>query len=294
MRLHVQHATTYSYAEPVPWALQQLRLTPRSSALQAVRSWDVTLDGADLQVAFIDNHGNQITVVTPDPGRSEFTISAAGEVDTFDKSGVSGPHLGPMPLWGYRRSTPLTEAGPGILSLVESLGVMDSTPIQIGLLHDLSAAVLDAVEYEMGYTTSQSTANDAIAAGTGVCQDHSHIFISACRALDIPARYVSGYLLRDDTEEQAASHAWSEAHLPTLGWIGFDVSNGISPDERYIRIATGLDYRDAAPVSGLRAGGGTEQLTVSLQIGKAGPHERTFTQTIVEGGPGQPPQQVQQ
>jgi transglutaminase-like putative cysteine protease len=69
-----------------------------------------------------------------------------------------------------------------------------------------------------------------------------------------------------DTVEQAATHAWAEAWVQNLGWVGFDISNGISPDERYVRLATGLDYRDAAPISGLRFGGGEEQLDVRLAV----------------------------
>jgi transglutaminase-like putative cysteine protease len=82
-----------------------------------------------------------------------------------------------------------------------------------------------------------------------VCQDHAHIFIGAARAADIPARYVSGYLMMNDRIEQDATHAWAEAHVEELGWVGFDISNGISPDPRYVRVATGRDYRHAAPLT---------------------------------------------
>ena len=72
--------------------------------------------------------------------------------------------------------------------------------------------------------------------------------------------------MMDDRVDQDASHAWAEAHLDGLGWVGFDVSNGISPDERYVRLATGLDSRDAAPISGMRMGSANESMIVSLQI----------------------------
>jgi hypothetical protein len=83
-----------------------------------------------------------------------------------------------------------------------------------------------------------------------------HIFVAAARSMGYPARYVSGYLMMNDRVHQDASHAWAEAHVDGVGWVGFDVSNGISPDARYVRVATGLDYREAAPVSGLRFGRG--------------------------------------
>ena len=84
--------------------------------------------------------------------------------------------------------------------------------------------------------------------------------------MDSPARYVSGYLMLDDGPVQDASHAWAEAHVDGIGWIGFDVSNAISPDARYVRVATGLDYLDAAPISGLRFGPGSETLNVDIEV----------------------------
>jgi transglutaminase-like putative cysteine protease len=90
--------------------------------------------------------------------------------------------------------------------------------------------------------------------------------IAVARYAGFPARYVSGYLKLDDRIDQDASHAWAEVHLPTLGWVGFDVSNGISPDERYARLAIGCDASDAAPVKGMRMGDGDESLIVTLQV----------------------------
>jgi transglutaminase-like putative cysteine protease len=90
--------------------------------------------------------------------------------------------------------------------------------------------------------------------------------ISVARLLGIPARYVSGYLLMEGVAEQTATHAWAEVHLPGLGWVGFDAANNICPDERYVRIATGLCYRDAAPVSGMRIGWAGENLHVAVTV----------------------------
>src|SRR3546814_10633441 len=96
--------------------------------------------------------------------------------------------------------------------------------------------------------------------------DHAHIFIAAIHHLGHPAGYVSGYLMMNDRTRQDATHGWAEAHFEHIGWIGFDVSNGHSPDRRYIRVATGLDYRDAAPVRGMRYGAAQENLVVQLQV----------------------------
>ena len=113
-----------------------------------------------------------------------------------------------------------------------------------------------------------TTAEEALTLGDGgVCQDHANIFISAARLSGLPARYVSGYLMMNDRVDQDATHAWAEACMSNdLGWVGFDVSNGVSPDERYVRIAVGRDARDAAPIDGLRMGSADEKLIVSLQV----------------------------
>lgn len=91
-----------------------------------------------------------------------------------------------------------------------------------------------------------------------------HIFIAAARISGFPARYVSGYLMK--TGEQAASHAWAEAYVAGLGWVGFDPSNRMSPDETYVALATGRDYRDTAPVSGIRLGQALETLAVHITV----------------------------
>ena len=100
----------------------------------------------------------------------------------------------------------------------------------------------ERVVYTFGATHAGTTAEEALLLGSGVCQDHAHVFAAAARELGFPARYVSGYLMMNETVDQAASHAWAEAYVPVLGWVAFDASNGISPDERYVRIAVGRDY----------------------------------------------------
>ncbi len=145
-------------------------------------------------------------------------------------------------------------------------GLKEEQPDDIPRLHALSARITAAVPYEIGLTQATTTAEEAIEIGGGVCQDHAQIFVAAARHMGYPARYVSGYLLMSDRVHQDASHAWAEAYIEPLGWVGFDVSNGYSPDERYVRVATGLDYREAAPVSGLRFGKAGEAMSIDIQV----------------------------
>lgn len=275
MILKITHRTTYSYDAPIPYGLQQVRLTPKSRDTQKVLNWTMSFEGAQPQVSYEDEHKNETNLISFDPGVTGVTIHCEGEVDVTDTSGVTGKHSGFMPLWMFLRTTPLTKAGPGLRKLMRELDT-DGTPLD--QLHGLMAHIAGAVAYAPGETHVGTTVEEAVAAGKGVCQDHTHIFITAARALGVPARYVSGYLMMEDRVEQDATHAWAEAHVDGIGWIGFDVSNAICPDARYVRVATGLDYADAAPVSGMRFGDGAERLDVTLQVQSQGAQTQSQSQ----------------
>ncbi len=263
MLINISHESQYDYDAPVPFGLQQLRLTPRSIAGQEVRHWSTTIEGAKTEVEYLDHHLNQVQLISFISGGSTIKVTNAGTVETSDSSGVFADAREHCPIWLFHRTTDLTMAGKGIKKLTASV---TESPNSLGQLHELSGLVSAAIEYRSGGTHSGSTAEDALRIGSGVCQDHAHAFIASARLLGYPARYVSGYLVLDDQVNQEASHAWAEAFIPDLGWVGFDVSNGISPDERYVRIASGLDYSEAAPISGIRFGDADEQLQVSLQV----------------------------
>ncbi|WP_439121581.1 transglutaminase family protein [Marivita sp.] len=262
MRLKIEHTTVYRFEEPVIYGLQQLRKTPKSSYNQSVVSWETRIEGGRKEVAFEDQHHNTTELISFDPNTTELSVTSEGEVDIVDNAGVLGPHHGIAPLWLYDLTTPRTEPGPGTRALIKGMEALPGIPE----LHALSDRIRDAVAYTLGASEPFWTAEDAITAGKGVCQDHSQIFITCARALGMPARYVSGYLMLNETTTQDAMHAWAEVHVKGLGWVGFDVSNGVSPDTRYVRVATGLDYSDAAPISGTRIGGANEELHVRINV----------------------------
>lgn len=263
MQLKISHTTSYSYDTPVDYALQHLRLTPKSRAGQTVIDWQTIVEGGQKELTFEDAHMNTTDLIRFDHGTRQIRVISSGIVDISDTSGVIGKHGGYLPLWAFERPTSRTRVGPLVRALAREVGADDDP---LARLHRLSSAVLGAVRYDTDDTDVTSSAEEVLERGHGVCQDHAHIFLAAARHMGIPARYVSGYLMLNDREHQEATHAWAEAHVPSLGWVGFDVSNGISPDERYVRVATGLDYRDACPISGMRLGPGTEALDVAVQV----------------------------
>lgn len=263
MRIAIRHSTSYHFSESPTHGLQRLRLTPKHTSGQSIVDWKMKLRGARLEVEYDDHNCNHVTLVSVQPDVEELHIECSGVIETADQSGVIGRHAGSLPLWHFIVATPLTTPGPGIRKIVGELGRVED---KLDALHRVSEIVRDAIAYIPGATGVTTTAEEALAVAAGVCQDHAHAFIATARAIGVPARYVSGYLMMDDRVEQDAGHGWAEAHIDGLGWVGFDVSNGISPDSRYVRVATGRDYRDAAPVTGISYGGRERELRVSLAI----------------------------
>lgn len=262
MRLKITHTTEYTYDEPVHYSLQRLRLTPVACSGQTVLSWNIAVDGATVEAGFNDQFGNHTHLVSTEGDSHTVHIVASGEIETVDRAGVFGPHTGFVPLWLYLRDTTRTKPGKLTRELARALpGDTD-----LARMHALMAAIHTSVAYVPGSTTTETTAEQALEAKRGVCQDHAHIFIAAARMLKLPARYVSGYLMMEGLNEQTATHAWAEVHLGGLGWVGFDPANDLCPDHRYVRLATGLSYADAAPISGMRIGLAGEDLEVTVKV----------------------------
>ena len=262
MRLKISHTTEYEYSDPVQYSLQRLRLTPKTGPGQTVLNWKTSVEGADIEVSFDDQYQNRTELVSTNGGQHLIRITAEGEVDTEDKAGVLGPHTAFTPLWLFRRDTPLTKQGKLVRELVKSLEPGDD----LGRLHQLMKEIQTRVVYTPGATDSGTTAEQALELKAGVCQDHAHIMIAAARQLGFPARYVSGYLHMPETDAQTASHAWAEVHVNGLGWVGFDAANNICPNAGYVRVATGLDYKDACPISGMVHGISGETLKVAVVV----------------------------
>ncbi|NLP63715.1 transglutaminase family protein [Paraburkholderia sacchari] len=312
MRLAIRHISRFRFEDHVMHVLQRLRLRPQSGPGQTVRAWQVTIDGVEAGLSYADGLGNQINLVRHERAtRPEIVIVAAGVVETQDRAGIVGPNDGYAPPWIFERETELTRAGERIRSLAAAL-----PPEHRGLdaLHWLMSEVHDRIAYAPGNAaTAPEEAESVLGEGEGTSRDHAHVFIAAARALNIPARYICGYLLADgaaqrmvdamqhaggEQQEQSAGinvslgtsatmlpagraqddalddaravalalppcgHAWAEAHVDGLGWVGFDPFMNRCPDERYVRAATGFDYRDTQPVTGP----GTQTLGIEISV----------------------------
>lgn len=276
MRLHVRHRTSYHYDAPIAFAVQTLRLAPKPHGGLSVLEWHVRGDAARDLPSYIDGYGNIVhahTVHRPHVGAA---IVVEGEVDTVDTQGVLTGVEETLPPSFFLRRTPLTTPCEAIAALAERAREK-ATPLD--RLHAAMWLVREAVDYRTGATEATTTAAEALERGAGVCQDHAHVFITVARLLGVPARYVSGYLfVPNQPAGQEACHAWAEAYVEDLGWVGFDPSNHVCPTDAYVRTAAGLDYWSAAPVRGLRHGKAGERLAVDVQVYQSGQQRRAIQQ----------------
>jgi transglutaminase-like putative cysteine protease len=264
MRLRIRHETAYAYETPALSAIQILRLTPRGHNGQFVIDWRVEVDRDCKLDTATDPFGNTVHSFTVDGPLDGLTIIAEGEIETSDTDGVVSGQPEPMPPAVFLRETRLTTADAAIRALATESAAEGGTDV-VAVLHGIMNRIRAGMRFEINATDVGTSAVDAFREGHGVCQDFSHVFIAAARHLGIPARYTGGYLFRHDGEhDQEAGHAWAEALVPALGWVGFDPANGISATDAYVRAAVGLDYLGAAPVRGTRYGGGGESLSVRI------------------------------
>lgn len=265
MRLRLRHETNYDYAEPARGAIQVLRLTPRNHATQFVRRWRVEIDADCRLDRDEDAYGNITHIFSIDGPIERMRILVDGEIDTNSDSGVVRGSFERFPFAYWTSETGLTGAGPALAEFAAEIAAQEGGDT-LAFLHRLTTTIFENFSFLPGATDTATRADESFSRKTGVCQDFAHVFLAAARAQGVPARYVSGYFLRSDTSEQDAGHAWAEAHVQGIGWIGFDPAHGLCTDDRYIRIATGRDYLEAAPIRGARLGGKGENLTVTVSV----------------------------
>ena len=269
MRLRIAHPTTYRYEPAASGVIQILRMTPGSHDGQYVADWQIDVSTDSRLDTHEDAFGN-VTHVLTHGSISDLTIHCEGLVETHDTGGVLKGTDERFPPSLFLRPTPLTDLNPAMTAFVREMRAEAGSDV-LGFLHALMVQVYEHMTFDEDPTNSTTSASEAFALKRGVCQDYAHILIACARAGGVPARFVSGHFLRSDgMVNQQAGHAWAEAFVPDLGWIGFDAANGICTTDAHARVAIGLDYLGAAPVRGTRYGGGNETLTVAVKVDQAG------------------------
>jgi transglutaminase-like putative cysteine protease len=265
MRHFIKHITQYRYTAPVTYSIQTLRLTPRTEDHQRALRWHIDAPGELSEQ--VDAYGNVTHTLALSRQHEEIALLVTGqvEINALTDGLLAVGEESRLPVHAYRVPTPLTQADATILDFCAHV-----LPDGMHEPHDalkLAQAISDRVSYEPGTTDVTTAAMQVLALGHGVCQDHAHLFLACARALGVPARYVSGYLYT--VAEHAASHAWADVWLPDAGWCSVDITNRQFASDCHCRLAVARDYDSAAPVRGVRNGGGVESMMVTVQVQSA-------------------------
>ncbi len=263
MQLHIRHETRYRYDRPVKYSVQSLHLTPRRDPSQRAITWSIAAPGRKLEQ--VDAYGNISHLLTIEQPHREIHIVVNGVVETADTEARQDD--GPLSPLAYLAPTALTAPNDDLRAFARQALEQAKDPRERA--QSLAEAVLRAVRYKPGTTDVQDSAAAVFKSGEGVCQDHAHVYIASARALGMPARYVSGYLFTGDAND-AASHAWVDVWLGAeLGWQSLDVTHQCPAVRTYCRLAVGRDYLDAAPVRGVRHGGGGETMEANVLVAES-------------------------
>jgi transglutaminase-like putative cysteine protease len=269
MRLVIEHETQYIYSAPASATVQLIRLTPRPDPHQRVMNWSITAPGT--QTRQIDAYGNITHLLTLYRTHESIQIKVTGSVELAPLENGRVDSSDSIPVASFGLVTPLTTPDDALVNFT-----LQALPKGLRNTFDallLATRITDAVEYLPGFTEVTSSAQDAFKLGRGVCQDHAHVFLACCRVLGVPARYVSGYV-HPGTSDHAASHAWVDVWLVgqgtiASGWVSVDVTNRQLTSDRHCRLAVARDYEAAAPVRGVRTGGGQETMQVKVSFGNS-------------------------
>ncbi len=269
MRLFIEHRTDYRFSEPQARLVQLLRMTPGCHIGQNVVDWRIDVDCDARLKTGRDGFGNETQMLYVDGPLDRISLSVTGEVLTEDRAGMIAGAAEPLPPPLFLRGTRCTSADEPIAVFARAVEAAGGS--RLSQTHRLNEALHDRLTLDRGRRRGERDAATTFAEEHGAYSDLAHVFIAAARAIGMPARYVSGHLLRSEAGDELheAAHGWAEAFVEGMGWIGFDPATGRCPDDAYVRVAIGLDYRDAAPLSGARTGGGEEELEVGVRVGLA-------------------------
>jgi transglutaminase-like putative cysteine protease len=280
MRLRISHRTTYHYVPPASRVTQVLRLTPRNHDGQYVVSWRIDVSADCRLDQHEDAFGNITHAFAADGPLPALTLLVEGEIETRDAQGIVRDAVERFPPSLFLRETELTACDAGIAAFAVAARENENDDT-LAVLHRLLDRLHEGMALDADRTYVATTAAEAFRRRHGICQDFAHVFIAASRSLDIPARYVGGYFCREDGASvqegghpegghaESGGHAWAEAYVHDLGWVAFDPANGLCATDAHARVAVGLDHLGAAPVRGMRHGGGTETLAVDIHVDQA-------------------------
>lgn len=271
MLLSIHHKTELTYGEPITESVMELRMMPRSDSRQTLRSFELAVGPEAPVFQHQDWQGNRAHHFSIVDAHDKVVILAASTVEThIDKLRLDEiDDTLPLPGLGHRYEDLLLSHGPvqrdiRLSRFAEELGLFKERRAGM-VLAQVTMRLRELITYKKGVTSSSTTVSDVLDVGQGVCQDYAHVALSLLRMLGIPSRYVSGYLFRPNPAE-LETHAWIEAFLPSLGWLGVDPTHGELAGQSHVAVAVGRSYADVPPNRGVYRGGAEEQIRVSVNI----------------------------
>ncbi|AIQ12840.1 transglutaminase family protein [Paenibacillus durus] len=285
MKIQINHTTRYTYTEPVTDSVNEIRLTPRTNYRQSCFHHEVEIFPPANLLTYEDFFGNRVHAYSVNKPHTEMVIHTRATVVTVDKA--QGADLPSLPLeeqiklmkdeefqnryTEYILPTRYTEVTPELMEFA-SQHPFDEAEDIYEWTRKLSSTIYEQFTYDPGATSVNTTVKKALKLKRGVCQDYAHLMIAVCRSVGLPSRYVSGYhyvsdLQGGNADFEQASHAWVETHIPGTGWLGFDPTNNVEVNWRYVKLGHGRDYKDIVPVKGVYRGiAGQLEVTVDVQL----------------------------
>ena len=280
MRYTVYHLTHFRYDAPVSESVMEVRMQPRTETVQRCLRFELSTTPRARVFAYQEPEGNVVHHFDVPARHRELTIVAESVVEFV--ADISVPASVDPGVWHLLADEGVRERFYELLEpshFARPTAALEAFGRELGLSHEgdplsflrrLNDLMYDAFEYAPRSTRVDSPIDEAIEARRGVCQDFAHVMIALVRGAGIPCRYVSGYLFHshggDERSVDGASHAWVEAWLPSLGWVGFDPTNRTMTSDRHIRVAVGRDYHDVPPNRGAFKGNARSELGVAVRV----------------------------
>jgi transglutaminase-like putative cysteine protease len=308
----IRHTTRFVYTTPVSESMTEVRMQPRAEGGQRCLKFELHTQPRARILGYRDHLGNVVHHFDIPGKHSQLKITAEFTVEITAAPSLPGS-LGPGAweamdainqtgaYWDYLAPSQYAFKTQLLAELSRELN-LERRDDPVSLLREINTAIYESFDYKPQATSVDSPIDDALRMRVGVCQDFAHIMIALARELRIPCRYVSGHLYHEgngrDRSVSGATHAWIEAYLPEIGWVGFDPTNNLIAGARHIRTAIGRDYADVPPTRGVFKGLAQSEMSVGVQVSptEAPPPEEDMARmtTWIAPAPVEDEQQQQQ
>ncbi|MGM0881881.1 MAG: transglutaminase family protein [Bacillota bacterium] len=289
MKLSISHVTQYEYADAVTDSVNEIRLTPSTNERQSCYQQAISVEPNASLFTYEDYFGNRVHAFSVNGSHKRLTIRTfmtvvTKQAPTAEERALYLSRRPPEQGWAWLQTEDAANRFTEFLLTTEYTAVTPEVERFVGEISDeggqvcvldwltaLSGKIRSEFVYDPEATNVKTKTSEMFVRKRGVCQDFAHLMIAGCRALGIPARYVSGYHFVGDLQGgsadfEQASHAWVEAYVPGLGWCSFDPTNVDPVGERYVKLGHGRDYKDIVPVKGVYRGTGEQKLHVTVDV----------------------------